>query len=118
MSTPAERLLGRTLDGGWKVIDLMPLSLNGTGGVFSVGYIVEAPNGRKGFLKAMDFTKAIEKSDPVLAMNEVTEAFVFERTVLERCKKRHLDRVVLALTDGKTNVEGFGLLGVVPYLIF
>jgi serine/threonine protein kinase len=118
MSTPAERLLGRTLDGGWKVVELVPLSPKGTGGIFSVGYIVETHEGRKGFLKAMDFTRAIEKSDPVLAMNEVTEAFVFERTVLERCKKRRLDRVVLALTDGKTTVSGFGPLGVVPYLIF
>src|ERR1700686_1041465 len=117
MSTPAEQLLGMTLDDDWQVVEKMPLSPTGTGGFFSVCYIVEK-NGTRGFLKAIDFTKAIAQRDPALAMKEVTDAFVFERSVLERCKKSRLDRVVLAITDGRTDVSGFGSFGAVQYLIF
>jgi hypothetical protein len=49
--TPAELLLGKTLDDDWKVIEKLPLSPTATGGFFSVGYVVEAPDGTKGFLK-------------------------------------------------------------------
>lgn len=118
MVTPAELLLGVTLDNGWQVLERIELSDTATGGFFSVGYLVEGGNGAKGFLKALDFTKAIEAPDPASAMKEVTEAFVFERTVLERCRDNRLDRVVLAIADGKTIVSGFGAFGVVQYLIF
>ena len=117
-TTPAELLLGKTLDDGWKVLERVDLSAMGTGGFFSVGYIVESPNGTRGFLKALDFTKAIGQQDPASAMKEVTDAFVFERTVLERCKQNRLDRVVLAISDGTTTIGGFGAFGVVQYLIF
>lgn len=91
---------------------------NATGGCFSVGYIVQASDGTRGFLKALDFTKIIGQQDPIGAMKEMADAFVFERDVLERCKNRRMDRVVLAISDGIVNVEGFGPYGVVQYLIF
>lgn len=115
--TPAERLLGMTLDGGWRVTERLIASPTSTGGFFSVSYIVER-NGTRGFLKAIDYTKAVSQMDPALAMKEVIDAFVFERTVLERCKNSRLDRVVLAITDGKVDIPGFGAFGAVQYLIF
>src|SRR5207253_9130865 len=66
--TPAESLLGKTLNGGWRVIEAFPLSPNATGGVFSVGYIVEAPDGTRGFLKALDYTRTIGSADLAEAM--------------------------------------------------
>ena len=106
--TPAELLLGKTLDEGWRVIEKLPLLPTATGGIFSVGYVVQALDGTRGFLKALDFTKAIGATDPAEAMKSVTAAFLFERDVLERCKNSRMDRVVLAIAEGKTNVDGFG----------
>jgi hypothetical protein len=50
---PARRLLGRQLDGGWKVIEEVALGPEGTGGHFSAGYIVERPNGERAYLKGI-----------------------------------------------------------------
>lgn len=118
MATPAESLLGKKLDGDWEVVERVARRSNTTGGCFSVGYIVQASDGTRGFLKALDFTRIIGQRDPIAAMKEMADAFVFERDVLERCKNRRMDRVVLAISDGTLNVEGFGPYGVVQYLIF
>lgn len=118
MATPAESLMGIELDGGWEVIERVARTSNATGGCFSVGYIVQAADGTRGFLKALDFTRIIGQRDPIAAMKEMADAFVFERAVLERCKNRRMDRVVLAIADGTLNVDGFGPYGVVQYLIF
>lgn len=118
MATPAESLMGKELTGGWSVIERVERRENATGGCFSVGYIVQAADGTRGFLKALDFTRIIGQRDPVAAMKEMADAFIFERSVLERCKKRRMDRVVLAISDGTLTVDGFGPYGVVQYLIF
>ena len=55
---PARLLLGRELPGKWKVVEAAARKPNATGGHFSVGYIAENQDGRKGFLKAMDYTAA------------------------------------------------------------
>lgn len=119
MSTPAELLTGITLDGGWSVTGRTPISSVTTGGFFSVGYVAEQADGSRGFVKALDFHKAISGTgDPIDAVNKVTEAFAFERDLLERCRNARMDKIVLAIDEGNINVPGFGALGVVPYLIF
>jgi len=119
MSTPAELLTGLTLNGGWSVIGRTAASAVSTAGFFSVGYIVERDDGTRGFLKALDFHKAIGGTgDPIDAVNRVTAAFGFERDLLEQCRDARMDRIVLAIDQGNVNVSGFGTLGVVPYLVF
>ena len=119
MSTPAERLTGLTLDGGWTVTGRTAVSAVSTGGFFSVGYIAERDDGLRGFVKALDFHKAIGGTgDPIDAVKRVTEAYAFERDLLERCRDARMDKIVLAIDQGNINVPGFGALGVVPYLIF
>jgi hypothetical protein len=65
MSTPAApptsnnaayHLLGRVLDGDWRVVELVEKRTDDTGGCFSVGYRVEDASGRSAFLKALDYS--------------------------------------------------------------
>jgi serine/threonine protein kinase len=106
VKTPAQQLLGMTLDGEWRVIQDLPRNPAGTGGNFSHGYIVENKRGLRAFLKALDYTRALNAPDPAIALQGMTEAYIFERRVLERCRDRRLDRVVVALADGTVRVAG------------
>lgn len=115
MVSAASQLLGLTLEGGWKVVSPLTKHKGGTGGNFSVGYIVENGDGKKAFLKALDYSKALRAPDPARALEALTKAFNFERDVLNKC--RGLDRVVTALADGSVHVNG-AADGVVQYLIF
>jgi hypothetical protein len=64
MKTPAEQLEGRTLDGGWNVLQPVTVSVGQTRGCFSHGHIVEANDGRRAFLKTLDFERAKRAPDP------------------------------------------------------
>lgn len=116
----AHQLLGHLLPGGWKVVERFQGSPSGTGGVFSVGYVVESEDdGRKAFLKALDYSKAFSMPDPARALESMTSAFNFERDILEKCRNSHLSRIVLAIADGKYDVPGIATgIPTVNYLIF
>lgn len=118
MTSAAKQLTGRSLPGGWKVISPAPVSLDATGGHFSEGYIVQAQDGKKAFLKALDYSSAMAAPDPARQLQALTEAFNFERDVLNKCRERNMDRVVMAITDGKITIEGAADGGIVQYLIF
>jgi len=88
--TAAWHLEGKILDGGWKVVQRIEQALDATGGHFSVGYIVENADGRKGFLKAVDYAKAFNSIVPPVsvALQRLTESINFEKYVLARCRDR------------------------------
>jgi serine/threonine protein kinase len=119
MTTPARQLLGRTLPNGWHVAQQLPhpQQEGGTGGNFSAGYIVEK-DGRQAFLKALDFSKALQAPDPARALQALTEMFNFERDVLVKCRNERLSRIVMALDDGNINVDPQRADGIVQYIIF
>ncbi len=118
LPTAAQKLQGLTLDGGWKVLQLLPRGLNATGGCFSEGYLVEDTNGRKAFLKALDFSGAPFQKDTARWLEIMLRAFNHEKDLLYLCEKKRLDRIVMALGDGQVLVPGGGGLNeVVPYLI-
>lgn len=117
METAAEGLAGLTLDEGWVVLGPAPPELAIGGGLFAATYIVKSSDGRMGFLKALDYSRASESPDPSILLESLTAAFNFEREVLRRCKDRGLDKVVTAIADGKIQVSA-GLQGTVQYLIF
>ena len=77
-----------------------------TGGNSSHGYIVQNGRGVRAFLKALDYARALKAPDPAKALQALTEAYNFERQVLERCRDKRLDRVVMAITDGTVRVSG------------
>jgi eukaryotic-like serine/threonine-protein kinase len=116
--TAAEQLTGVELEGGWKVIERIQSPPGSTGGHFSCSYKVIGPEEKEAFLKALDFSKAFESDDPARALQTLTEAYNFERDVLEACRDKHMDRVVRVLADGRITVGAGGTNTVVQYLIF
>jgi serine/threonine protein kinase len=119
MITAASSLNGMTLTGGWEVVGHMDIPHDRTGGVFSVGYLVRKDDGHMAFCKAMDYSSAFadDVEDTELELRRLTDAYIFEREVAERCRDRKLNRVVRVLDYGRVRVPGRDY-GVVSYLIF
>ena len=116
---PAECLVGLDLPGGWHVDSVVHQPPKSTGGRFSVGYLVVNTDGRKAYLKALDFSIAFQHWDPPRILEEMASAYNFERDLLTKCKGARLRRVVTPLADGSIEVPGnFGLYGKVSYLVF
>ncbi|MCB2400061.1 protein kinase domain-containing protein [Rhizobium ruizarguesonis] len=121
----AWKLLGMHLPTGWKVIEpigwdpntgLGSDHYNGTGGHFSVPYIVEKDN-KRAFLKAIDLTSAMHSPNALMALHAITSAHSFEALLLEICEGEKMDRVVVALESGQLST-GINLQDKAPYLIF
>lgn len=118
---PAARLKGLTLSSGWVVTEEIEKLPGATGGQFSCGYKVQK-DGKMAFLKALDYSKAEEIAqatgiDTLTALQGLINAYQFERNLLQDCKKKRMDRVVVALEDGSVKVDT-GTFGEVNYLIF
>lgn len=79
--------------------------------------MVESSSGKKAFLKALDYSRALGAPDPAKELQSLTEAFNFERDLLNKCRDSRMTKVVLALGDGKVAVSS-DPIGVVQYLIF
>lgn len=114
----AGELLGLELSGGWRVIERFERGPEPTGSVFSEGYVVASVGGQRAFLKALDFSEAFRTDDPVRTLEAMTTAFNYERDLLMRCRDRRMDRVVLAVADGRVVVDRLNPYSVVPYIIF
>jgi eukaryotic-like serine/threonine-protein kinase len=114
---PAHQFLGLTLDGGWRVVERLQPPTGATGGCFSVGYFVEKPDGTRGFLKALDFSHALQSPDPPAALKPLLDGFEYERNLLNLCRTKRMSRVATAITDGVVDVPGGGLLSRVSYLV-
>jgi serine/threonine protein kinase len=117
IGNPAESLLDMTLEGGWKVIELIKKKPEDTGGHFSVCYSVEKDK-KKAFLKALDLTDALQHPDFVSAVNNITTAFIFERDLLYKCKEKHLNKIVTSLEHGQVSFLGQPSFNNVFYIIF
>jgi serine/threonine protein kinase len=118
MGTPAQELSGLILEGGWKVVSKVERPAKATGGCFSCGYIVESPTGRKGYLKALDYSRALSSVNPAEILQAMTEAFNFELKLCNKCIGKRLKRVVAAIGNGKVTVREDDPSSVVQYLMF
>lgn len=114
----ASELAGLTLPSGWRVLNRFERGPDPTGSVFSEGYVVESDSGRHAFLKALDISAAFDSDDPTAELEAMTSAFNYERQLLERCRDRRMDRVVLAVEHGNVLVDPRDRLSLVPYIIF
>lgn len=117
--TAAEKLIGLTLENGWKVTRHLQRPDGATGGTFSQSY--EVRNGdRVGFLKAFDFAPAFDPGvDTAETIQILVEAYNHERDVLAHCGDRRLSNVVLAIEHGNVQVPGLSQMeGRVFYMIF
>lgn len=116
---PAEALEGLKLDGSWHVDKIVKKAPKGTGGYSSVSYHVSNEDGRQAFLKALDFSSAVQDEDPSKTLLELTSAYEHERNLLSQCKKRSLKHVVVPLADGVAKVSSIHApIDRMPYLIF
>ncbi|HXN59922.1 MAG TPA: hypothetical protein VN886_05670 [Acidimicrobiales bacterium] len=114
---PAYRLEGERLKDGWTVSSRLDWANDHSGGSFSVGYLAIRDDGTQGFLKAFDYTTALESEDPATELRRLTDAFLAERTVLEHCGERRFSQIVRILDAGTIRVDGV-VTNAVSYLLF
>lgn len=115
----AHKLIGLELADGWRATELLPKHERATGGNFSVRYLAENADGRRGFLKALNYSAAFEPDiDTPRALEFMTSAFNFEKEILDRCSARRMRRVVTAVSNGSVAVPNSGPYSRVDYLIF
>ncbi len=116
---PAEDLKGMKLPGGWKVGKMATKPAKGTGGYSSISYHVTNKEGKEAFLKALDFSPALQDEDPAMRLLELTSAYEHERNLLNQCKGKGLRHVVVPLADGVAQVSSIHApVDKVHYLIF
>ena len=96
----------------------MTRNTHGTGGTFSVPYLARDNRGRPGFVKAMDFHEGLTATDPAAEIQRMTEAFNFERGVLEYCQRHRLSRVIELIDAGVHRADSGNVTDVVQYLVF
>jgi len=131
-SFPAHLLVGITVENGWEIVEKItkPKAANEelTPGFFSVGY--RAVKGKeRAFLKAFDLEAAIamrngNRKDPtamMLAVADLSGAFLSENSLLEFCKNSNLDKIVKVLQVGYASPPAGVATAApfpVPYLMF
>jgi serine/threonine protein kinase len=104
------------LDGEWQVRARIEKAPDATGGHFSVGYHVENADGERAFLKALDYSEALGRPDVSVLLRNMTESYIFERSVLGECERRRMSRVVRVLAADTIVDPAFA--HAVDYLIF
>lgn len=115
----ANALLGRELKTGWKVFKKIEPKPGATGGFFSICYEVEK-DGKVAFLKALNFQAFFQlfRGQPVVEIiNEQTNAYQYEKSLLYRCKNNSLSKVTMVLDEGEEIIDEYTIPNV-PYLIF
>lgn len=115
---PAQMLLGLTVNDHWKVLEFASRPKDATGGKFSTGYIVENIDGRRGFLKAMDYVEALQHPDAPKMLEIMTTSYNFEKRVCEKCRDNYMKRVVHAIETGYIQADPAQPFSRVEYLIF
>ncbi len=116
--TAAEALEGLTLSDGWRVLSRVDRATDRSGGAFSVGYLaVHEDSQTFGFLKALDYSEALDDEDPARALADLTARYNAERDLLDQCGQRNLNRIVRALAWGTVRVPAIQP-NAVSYLIF
>jgi serine/threonine protein kinase len=116
---PAAHLEGRALGNGWSVGKRVERDAGATGGYFSISYLALHEDGREGFLKALNFAAAFAGPGSVVdRISEFTDAYKFERDLLQECCDRRMSRVIRLMHHGEVTVPDGGVLKDVPFLIF
>jgi len=116
---PSAHLEGRDLGNGWVAGPRITKDPGATGGCFSVSYSVTNADGRKAFMKALNFQAAAVGPRSFLdQLHDFTSAFVFERDLLADCGNRKMSRVIRMIDDGQVQVPEAGIWSEVPFLIF
>ncbi len=102
--SPAAALTGQTLPSGWRLVQQLSKSPGGSGSNFCVGYVAER-DGRKAFVKAIDFVKALNAVDPIAELAQLTSLATFEREAMELCEAQNLSRLIRLLSFEYVNFD-------------
>jgi len=92
------------LCGKWRILGKVPHKAS-TGGCFSVGYDVIDNLGNTGFLKALDFSSAFLSQSPIDSLKSMTEAYTYERDLLNKCSGKNFRYVVRIVDYGVFHLE-------------
>ncbi|WP_241068916.1 protein kinase domain-containing protein [Achromobacter insuavis] len=117
VATPAETLLGKTIN-GWNITGVLGSYQGQSGGHFSSGYIVEK-DGTSAFLKAMDVHAVLARG--LEAISRQTTQFQFERDLLCFCRDRRLSKIITLLDHGEYAVPDLPIgppFNIVYYMVF
>ena len=111
-------LEGLVLSGGWQVNQRADPGKDHTGSHFSCGYRATREDGTQGYLKAFDFFSRLpESDDPARTLETApSKPLILREDLLERCRKKHLSRVITALDHGAVSVPGFNGISTVQYI--
>ena len=113
----AENLLGKIINGIWMVEKKYEKGNDETGGMFSVGYEVKDGNGNIAFLKAFNFKEVFRNKENMMEiLNVFSEAYNYEKEILEKCSQKKLKHIVNILDAGSITEQDYMIP--VPYLIF
>jgi eukaryotic-like serine/threonine-protein kinase len=122
---PAALLAGRSLPGGWTVLNRLPRGPDSSGGNFSIPYVVERTAHARtemGFLKALDLTVASSLPMPMIdALGYLSQAYLFERNLVMRCSASRMKNVVVGVEADQVRVDHPNVAPIlveVPYIIF
>lgn len=110
-------LTGLTTKDGWHIDGLIRPAPNATGGNFSSSYTVSR-GAETAFLKAIDYMRALQSPDTAAEMLALSQAFVFERDLCERCMDHRMRHVVRFISHGEFVVPRAPVPNKVSYLIF
>jgi serine/threonine protein kinase len=114
---PSKSLLHLKTDSGWFIFEDLNNKPLGSGGNFCCRYLARSPEGRVGFLKAMDLSNAMRGG--MEEIQRVVNEYMFEKEILGHCKEKGMTRVVTPLDAGEIKVPNFpDPLNTVYYLIF
>jgi eukaryotic-like serine/threonine-protein kinase len=109
-------VVGAKLQDGWTVVREVVRTAQATGGCFSQSFIVER-NGQQAFMKALDYMRALQSSDPATLLHELTQEFLFEKGILSECQSRKMRRIIRQMGHGVLQLQVAGLPITVQYLI-
>ncbi|NLS11544.1 protein kinase family protein [Vibrio sp. SM6] len=114
---PASSLEGLVTKSGWSINKLLK-NTSGSGGNFCTQYEATSVEGKTGFLKAMDLSKALN-SGSLEALQRTVSEYLFEQEILNHCRDQNLSKVVVPLDSGSIINPNFGApLNQVYYIIF
>ena len=104
-------MVGKVLDGGWRVVEPRHVERDATSA--NRTYVAKQADGRTAFVKVLDprGQKSLEEQEVQL------QQFRYESDILAKCGERNMRRVVRALSTGELQVEGT-LTVTVRYLVF
>jgi serine/threonine protein kinase len=96
----AKTLIGRELEGAWRIVRYRPPSPTSTGGVFSHGFLARHADGREAFVKVLDIRLNGSHPEPLKDLELRIQRFNYEQAIAKACAEDRLSRVAHAIADG------------------